>query len=180
METLFKLNFLLPPCISLLICFLNPCWHQLPEAPTLGWHDESLMASDLGSFCFLYHIRMHDVSCLKLPPSGGVMSRWWLLILTSEMSNRLCLYSCPNIKSYHESILIFEPSVLATHMKLKNNFVLQVNSSVLKVIPFRKFYHICMHDVSCLKLPPSGGVMSRWWLLILTSEFIFVCSHYLW
>ena len=30
---------------------------------------------------------------------------------------------------------------------------------------FRKFYHICMHDVSCLKLPPSGGVMSHWWLL---------------
>ena len=160
--------------------FITFTYMQLPEAPTFGWHDELLMASDMSSFCLLYHICMHDVSCLTLPPSGGVMSRWWLLILTSEMSNRLCLYSCPNIKSYHESILIFEPSVLATHMKLKNNFVLQVNSSVLKVIPFRKFYHICMHDVSCLKLPPSGGVMSRWWLLILTSEFIFVCSHYLW
>ena len=64
--------------------FITFTYMQLPEAPTFGWRDESLMASDMSSFCLLYHICMHDVSCLKLPPSGGVMSRWWLLILTSE------------------------------------------------------------------------------------------------
>ena len=30
-----------------------------------------------------------------------------------------------------------------------------------------------MHDVSCRKLPSSGGVTSRWWLLILTLDFAF-------
>ena len=59
---------------------------QLPEAPTLGWRDESLMASDFNiGVQYLHFVYSHyifvcisllvDVSCLKLPPSGGVTSR---------------------------------------------------------------------------------------------------------
>ena len=39
---------------------LSPCWSQLPEAPTLGWHDESLMASG-------FHIRVVFLSCVLYP-----------------------------------------------------------------------------------------------------------------
>ena len=168
----FWLGFILS-AISLLCA-----WCQLPEAPTFGWRDESLMASDLGSF---YNICMHDVSCLKLPPSGGVMSRWWLLNLTSRVHfvcshNRIWYWDTSTFFSTACLTSIFEPSVLGYVLYIQDSKIILCSKSY----PFRKFYHICMHDVSCLKLPPLGGVTSRWWLLILTSEFTFVCCHYVW
>ena len=118
-------------------------WCQLPEAPTLGWRDESLMASD-------FNIRvqyLHFVIICDRIWDRGVSGFFQHTLLN------VC-YSCLK--------------VCAVHTKLKNDFLLQVT-------PFRKFYHICMHDVGCLKLPPSGGVTSRWWLLILTLEFNNIC-----
>ena len=84
------------------------------------------------------------------------------------------LFSTPCQTFVIPIILILEPSVLV-HMKLKNGFLLQVP-------PFRKFYHICIHDVSCL------NVHLRWRdRSLMASDFNvgivfdlllhFVCSH---
>ena len=55
-----------------------PCWCQLPEASTLGWHNESLMASDFMSelsLIFLFNISiLSALICMH-----AFLLRWWQL-----------------------------------------------------------------------------------------------------
>ena len=77
-----------------------------------------------------------DVSCLRLPPSGGVMSRrWFLTAHWVQVVHNGALVS--------PVYVVFSPSM---YVYLYIFFLLA--------------------DVSCLRLPPSsGGVMSRRWFL---------------
>ena len=63
-----------------------------------------------------------DVSCLKLPPSGGMTSRWWLLILTPELHFRfpitvyvLCCLSSSSICTFFVKRMHFSFSLFPLH-----------------------------------------------------------------
>ena len=58
----FFWHYLIRKCTNVLCSaiFISPCWSQLSEAPTLGWCDESLMASG-------FHIGAMFLPCALYP-----------------------------------------------------------------------------------------------------------------
>ena len=98
-------------------CSLSPCWCQLPEAPTLGWRDESLMASDfnvcvpsphqylcvvlslffssLFAFCYLFS-RSLLTSVAHPQVAWGVVNGFWFWDQISTFA--FCLRSLFNLR----------------------------------------------------------------------------------
>ena len=122
---------------------LSPCWCLLSEAPTIGWRDESLMASDFNigvvslSVCFLefYVVSILASTCMCIHMDSTGCKQLTVIYLYYLIGK------CPNAKSGNRVVF-----------------------SLLSIFVCISFFLLV--DVSCLKLPPSGGVMNRWWLLI--------------
>ena len=82
----------------------------------------------LGHYCIT---SFDDVSCLKLPPSGGMMNRWWLLVFRPECSKKITRCQNRGISVSGQYIIKCPKLMLGKGHKLyKSFFLLSTTSGV--------------------------------------------------
>ena len=105
-------------------------------------------------------------SCHLPKVEGDEMALWCLVLLILHGHSEWCLVT--QMFLGHAEIV---PSASGVVYR-SHNYMYMYKCCVICACNFSLSLPLLV-DVSCLKLPPSGGVTSRWWLLILTWVKIF-------